>query len=91
MNKGKIIVSIGDLKVISHCYVATVRIGIFVSDGTVMQCLALSPHSKNTLGLNPGKDISLWSLYVLPVSLSVLSGYSSCLPQPQNIQNWRSG
>ena len=43
--------------------------------GTVVECLELSPHSEKVLGL-----------LVVPVSVWVLSGYSSFLSQFKNRQ-----
>ena len=39
----------------------------------VVHCLALSPHSRKVLGLNPGQGISARSLHVLFVSAWVSS------------------
>lgn len=44
----------------------------------------LSPRSKKVLGLNPPPS-TLRSLHVLPVAVSVLSGYSELLPQPTGL------
>ena len=44
-----------------------------VSGGTAVQPSALSPHREKVLGLIPGQDVSVWRLYLLPVSVWVLS------------------
>ena len=55
--------------------------------GTVVQWLALSSHNrKKVLGSNPGKNVSVWSLHVLPVPTWALSGYYSFLSHSKNIQ-----
>ncbi len=53
-----------------------------------MQWLALLPHSKRVLGLNPPADWdpSVWSLHVLLVPAGVFSGYSGFLPQSTDMQ-----
>ena len=50
---------------------------IRISEGcTVVWWLAPSPHSKRVPGSIPTWGLSVWSLHVLPMYASVLSGYS---------------
>lgn len=48
---------------------------IFSVNGTVVQWLALSPHSEETLGLKPQASwsLSVWTVQILPVNALVLS------------------
>ena len=55
-----------------------------------LNCLCLCtvawwPHSKKVPGLNPGRGLSVWSLYVLPVLAWVFSWYSGFLPQSKDM------
>ena len=52
---------------------------------TVVWWFALSPHSKKFPGVNPGWDLSVWNLHVLPVHMWVLSCFFSFLPMSQNM------
>ena len=55
---------------------------------TVVQRVALQPHSKKVTGSIPRSGmvgLSVWSLHVLPVHAWVLSGYSGFLPQTKNM------
>ena len=47
--------------------------------------LALSPHSERVPGSIPTRGLSVWSLYVLPVYVWVLSGYSGFLTPSKNM------
>merc|ERR1712035_185044 len=53
--------------------------------GTVVQWLALPPHSKKVAGSILTWGLSVWSLHVLPVPAWVLSGYSGFLPQSKDM------
>ena len=52
----------------------------------MVQWLALSPHSEKALGSIGSQGTSVWGLYVLLVSVWVLSRYSGFLPQSKNMQ-----
>ncbi len=54
----------------------------------MMQWLALLPHSKRVLSLNPPANWgpSVWSLHVLLMPTWVFSGYSGFLPQSKHMQ-----
>ena len=47
--------------------------------------LSLSPHSERVPGSIPTWGFSVWSLYILPVYVWVLSGYSGFLPLSKNM------
>lgn len=48
---------------------------------TMVEWLALLPHSRELPGLDPGRGLSAWSLLFLPVPAWVASGHSGFLPQ----------
>ncbi len=54
----------------------------------MVQWLALLPHSKKILGLNPPPDwgLSVWSLHVLVVPACVFSQHSGFLTQSKGMQ-----
>ncbi len=69
----------GQFKVIKNLF-AQYQYSLITLGGTVVQWLALSPHSKRLLGSNPPADLDWWSLHVL------LVGFLRVLQLPPTIQ-----
>ena len=57
---------------------------MYICGSAAVQCLATSPHSRK--GPFLGQSLSVGSLYVLPVSAWVLSGFSGFLPRSKTMQ-----
>ena len=69
-----------------NIYIIIIVINIYLLGGTVVSAVASQHEVPGVLSSNLVQGVSVWSFYVLLVSVCIVSGFSSFLPQSKNMQ-----